>query len=49
LLSAARRSQAWINIADVALGGNDMPIGIVFFLRHRIFVSNATRTLDIIY
>ncbi len=38
-----------IIIADVDLGANDMVIGVDFFLTHRIFVSNATRTLYMTY
>jgi tetratricopeptide (TPR) repeat protein/predicted aspartyl protease len=38
-----------ITIADVALGDNDMLIGVDFFLTHRMFVSNATRTLYMTY
>ncbi|MBY9062943.1 aspartyl protease family protein [Sphingomonas yunnanensis] len=38
-----------IVIADVELGGNDMLIGADFFLTHRLFVSNATRTMYVTY
>ncbi|SFP83567.1 aspartyl protease family protein [Sphingomonas rubra] len=38
-----------IHIADVAFGNADMLIGVDFFLTHRIFVSNATRTMYVTY
>jgi len=38
-----------IRMSDVDLGNGDMLIGADFFLTHRVFVSNATRTMYITY
>jgi predicted aspartyl protease/Flp pilus assembly protein TadD len=38
-----------LDIADIDIGDSDMLIGIDFFLSHRLFVSNATRTLYMTY
>ncbi|TXC72665.1 hypothetical protein FSB78_00270 [Sphingomonas ginsenosidivorax] len=38
-----------IAVADVDLGTSDMLIGIDFFLSHRLFVSNTTRTMYMTY
>ncbi|MBW6528219.1 aspartyl protease family protein [Sphingomonas sp. RHCKR7] len=38
-----------IVIADVELGDTDMLIGADFFLTHRLFVSNAARTMYVTY
>ena len=38
-----------IRIADMEMGDTDMLVGIDFFLTHRVFVSNATRTMFFTY
>ena len=38
-----------IDIEDADLGEADMLIGVDFFLTHRLFVSNATRTMYVTY
>lgn len=39
----------WLNFAETGFGGEDMLIGIDFFLTHRIYVDNQTHRMFVTY